>query len=69
MTGMKGVFGFTLEWAPETRTGEAGATTDSSPGASIFTAVQEHLGLKLEDRRGPVEMLMIDHVEKIPTGN
>ena len=69
MTGMRGVFDFTLEWAPETRTGEAGATTDSSPGASIFTAVQEQLGLKLEARKGPVEMLVIDHVERIPTGN
>jgi uncharacterized protein (TIGR03435 family) len=69
MTGMRGVFDFTLEWAPETRTGEAGATTDSAPGASIFTAVQEQLGLKLEARKGPVEMLVIDHVERIPTGN
>jgi uncharacterized protein (TIGR03435 family) len=69
MTGMKGFFDFTLEWAPEARPGDAGATTDSVPGASIFTAVQEQLGLKLDARKGPVEMLVIDHVEKVPTGN
>jgi uncharacterized protein (TIGR03435 family) len=69
MTGMKGVSDFTLEWALEARPGDAGATTDSVPGASIFTAVQEQLGLKLEARKGPVEILVIDHAEKIPTGN
>jgi uncharacterized protein (TIGR03435 family) len=69
MTGMREVFDFTLVWAPAARPGEAGATSDSVPGASIFTAVQEQLGLKLEARKDPVEMLVIDHVEKIPTGN
>jgi len=69
MTGMKGFFDFTLEWAPDARPGEAGGASDSTPGASIFTAVQEQLGLKLESRKGPVEILVIDHVEKIPTGN
>jgi uncharacterized protein (TIGR03435 family) len=69
LTGMKGFFDFTLEWAPDARPGEAGGASDSTPGASIFTAVQEQLGLKLEARKGPVEILVIDHVEKIPTGN
>jgi uncharacterized protein (TIGR03435 family) len=35
----------------------------------VLTAVQEQLGLKLEARKGPVEILVIDHVEKTPTGN
>jgi len=38
-------------------------------GASIFTIVQEQLGLKQEARKGPVEMLVIDHVDKAPTEN
>ena len=33
-------------------------------GPSIFTAVQEQLGLKLESKKAPVEFLIIDHVEK-----
>jgi len=69
MTGLKGFFDFTLEWTPDARPGEAGAASDSSAGASIFAALQEQLGLKLETRKGPVEMLVIDHIEKIPTGN
>lgn len=68
MTGMKGFFAFTLEWTPDTRLGEPGSASDSAPGASIFTALQEQVGLKLEARKRPV-VLVIDHVEKIPTGN
>jgi uncharacterized protein (TIGR03435 family) len=67
MTGAKGFFDFTLEWTPDARPGEA--TSDNVPGASIFAAIQEQLRLKLEVRKGPLELLVIDHVEKIPTGN
>jgi uncharacterized protein (TIGR03435 family) len=58
-TGLTGVFDFTLEWAP-----------DSDPaGPSLFTALQEQLGFKLEARKGPVEVIVIDHMESTPTGN
>ena len=54
-TSLKGIYALTLEYA-------------EMPGADdrpdIFTAVQEQLGLKLEPRREPVEVLVIDHVEK-----
>jgi uncharacterized protein (TIGR03435 family) len=60
-TGLKGVFDFTLEWSPEEmKTGD---------GASLFTALQEQLGLKLEARKGPVDVLVVDHIEKAPTEN
>jgi hypothetical protein len=41
--------------------------TDTPP--TIFSALQEQLGLKLEAKKGPVDLLVIDHVEKTPTAN
>jgi uncharacterized protein (TIGR03435 family) len=41
---------------------EGSAGRDSGP--SIFTAIQEQLGLKLEFTKGPVDVLVIDHIEK-----
>lgn len=59
-TGLKGDFAFTLEWTRGLAESDAGPS--SRP--SLFTAVQEQLGLKLESTKGPVEVLVIDHVEK-----
>src|SRR5438093_1564655 len=42
---------------------------DSQSGPSLFTAVQEQLGLKLDSKKGPVDLLVIDHLEKVPTEN
>lgn len=63
MTGLKGYFEFKLEWTPDD-----GIKPDDS-GPSIFAAVQEQLGLKLESTRGPIDVLVVDHAEKIPTDN
>lgn len=62
-TGIKGIFDITLDWAPETpaRSGAADPT-DTRP--SLFTAVQEQLGLRLEAIKSPVDVLVIDHAEK-----
>lgn len=50
--------------------GEGGAPAASAPeGVNIFAAVQEQLGLKLDQRKGPVDLLVIDHLEKVPTEN
>jgi uncharacterized protein (TIGR03435 family) len=45
-----------------------GAPSDDS-GVSLLTALQEQLGLKLESKKGPVDTLVIDHIEKTPTEN
>jgi uncharacterized protein (TIGR03435 family) len=42
----------------------AGVTPPLADGPSIFTAVQEQLGLKLESTKGPVDVLVIDRVER-----
>jgi uncharacterized protein (TIGR03435 family) len=59
-TELDGVFNLKLQWTPE--------TTALPEGPSLFTAIQEQLGLRLHPRKIPVEVLVIDHVEK-PTEN
>jgi uncharacterized protein (TIGR03435 family) len=61
-TGLTERYDFELEWAP-------GLEADSGSGPSVFTAIQEQLGLKLESTKGEVEVLVIDHVERVPTEN
>jgi uncharacterized protein (TIGR03435 family) len=66
-TGLKGKYDIELKWTPE---GPKAAGDDGSSDSttSIFTAVQEQLGLKLVPAKGPVETLVIDRVE-LPTQN
>jgi uncharacterized protein (TIGR03435 family) len=67
-TGLKGVFDVKLSWTPDEgqRRGQespdAAATDETGP--SIITALQEQAGLKLESKKGPVEVLVIDRAEK-----
>jgi len=44
------------------------ADTASEPGSSIVNSVQQ-LGLKLEARKAPLDMIVVDHLEKLPTEN
>ena len=68
-TGLNGKYDFTLKWTPDPSVGPPPAGAPGGPppdpnGPSLFTAVQEQLGLKLQSTRGPVDILLIDHVEK-----
>ena len=65
-TGLQGHYSFTFDFRPY-MIATGGQPADSS-GPSFFTALQEQLGLKLESQKGPVEMFVIDSVEK-PSGN
>lgn len=68
-TGLKGTYQYTLQFAPQGGLGgmapppgaDAGADNNT---ASIFTALQEQLGLKLESAKGPVDTITIDHIEE-----
>jgi uncharacterized protein (TIGR03435 family) len=64
-TGLAGTLDIDLHWLPDNPAlGPQPDTPPPSPGdPSIFTALQEQLGLKLESTRGPVDVLVIDHVE------
>jgi len=71
-TGLAGRYDFTLafESDPLEGTGEMRQrAAPENPGPTIFAAVQEQLGLKLEQRKGPVEMVIVDRVERVPTEN
>jgi uncharacterized protein (TIGR03435 family) len=70
LTGLTGSYDFTLEWTPEQASVPSpdGAAPPDAGGPSIFTAVQQQLGLKLESRKHPIDMLIIDQVEK-PSAN
>jgi uncharacterized protein (TIGR03435 family) len=65
-TGLAGRFKFELAWTPDRMPTEApppGIPPIDPNGPSIFTALQEQLGLKLEPAKGPVDVLVIDRVE------
>jgi bla regulator protein BlaR1 len=75
-TGLKSGFDFTLHWTPDSThmeqlngaasaQGAGSAASQDATRLSILTALQEQLGLKLEPRRAPVEVLVIDHVERL----
>jgi uncharacterized protein (TIGR03435 family) len=66
-TGMDGTFDVDLVFTPDQPSGAPGGPAPpaaSSDAPSIFTAVQEQLGLKLEASRGPVDVLVIEHIER-----
>jgi uncharacterized protein (TIGR03435 family) len=69
MTGLKGFYDVKLEWTPDLPTLVNGAPAETAPGPSLFTAVQEQLGLRLESRKGPVDVLVVDHADQIPAEN
>jgi uncharacterized protein (TIGR03435 family) len=62
-TGLPGNYDVALKWTPdEDAAKDAGAPADAPP--SIFIAVQEQLGLKLQAGKGPVHTLIVDHIER-----
>ncbi|HEY3837762.1 MAG TPA: TIGR03435 family protein [Bryobacteraceae bacterium] len=67
MTGLEGTYAFSLEWAPEERT--SSQSDDAPAGRSIFAAIQEQLGLRLESGKESMDLLVVDKAEKEPTSN
>jgi uncharacterized protein (TIGR03435 family) len=61
-TGITAAYDYTLDWLPDN------ATAADSNVPSIYTAVEEQLGLKLEAAKAPIEVVVIDSVEK-PSAN
>jgi uncharacterized protein (TIGR03435 family) len=65
-TGLTGKYDYNLEFS-----GAPSAATDNLADSTpdFVTAVRDQLGLKLESKKGPADLLVIDHIEKIPTAN
>jgi uncharacterized protein (TIGR03435 family) len=81
-TGLTKNYDITLEFAPEgivgrgmpgmpppPPSGDGGVSAEPDAAPSLFTALQEQLGLKLEQKKGAVDLLVVDHLEKTPTEN
>jgi uncharacterized protein (TIGR03435 family) len=64
-TGLTGVYDFQLNLTVPAR-GSPDADLDAT---SVFTVIQDQLGLKLESRTAPIAILVVDHAERVPTGN
>ena len=67
-TGLTGRYHADLHWTPDRGMSAGGDPAGAAPELSIFTALPEQLGLKLMPTKGPVEVLVIDHVE-LPSEN
>ena len=67
-TGLNGRYDIDLKWSPQPQIGATPPLVDSQDRPSLFTALQEQLGLKLESSRGLVEVLVVDTVAH-PTPN
>jgi uncharacterized protein (TIGR03435 family) len=63
-TGIEGRYDLALEWSPEDGSSSSASNDGQGSGPSIFTALEEQLGLKLESSKGPVKILVIDRVEQ-----
>ena len=69
-TGLTGIYDLTLKWNPNEDAAAMGGQGGNLPPApessepSLFTAIQEQLGLKLTSQKGPVEVMVIDHIER-----
>jgi uncharacterized protein (TIGR03435 family) len=65
LTGLTGSYDVKLEWTPL----KQGDQADTLAGPTLLDAVQEQLGLKLEMRKGPMDVTVVDRAEKTPLPN
>jgi uncharacterized protein (TIGR03435 family) len=59
-TGLTGRYDFTLEYA---------GLGDDATGPNVFSAIEKQLGLKLDKSRAPLDVIVIDHIDKVPVEN
>lgn len=71
LTRLQGTYDIRLDWVPVPLVGNAadGAAADAAAGSTVFDALEKQLGLKLEERKLPMPVIVIDHIERISTEN
>jgi uncharacterized protein (TIGR03435 family) len=75
LTGLKGAYDIKLDWVPRPPGGNPATdgaipvASDVAAGATVFDALDKQLGLKLEERKQPMPVIVIDHIERVPTEN
>ena len=71
-TGLRAIYDLKLEWTPDAALGSpnsANTEAAAEPGPSLFTALQEQLGLRLESKKVAAEVVVVDHMERAPSEN
>jgi uncharacterized protein (TIGR03435 family) len=59
-TAVEGIYDISLDWVPPNAAGDA---------PSIYTALQDQLGLRLESKKAPFDVIVVDRIDKNPTEN
>jgi uncharacterized protein (TIGR03435 family) len=67
LTGLTGFYDVHLEWAPDNPV--PAETDDAAPLPDIFQAVEEQLGLHLESKKTPIDIIVIDRADRVPVAN
>ena len=68
-TGLSGTFDFALEWGPDPASGSAAPEDHDDRQTNLEEALRDQLGLKLDQKKAPIDLVVIDHLEKTPTEN
>jgi uncharacterized protein (TIGR03435 family) len=72
LTKLPGVYDLTLDWVPDEAL-KPGADSkpagDAPPGPDLLTALQQQLGLKLQPQKAPLELIVVDHADRVPVEN
>jgi uncharacterized protein (TIGR03435 family) len=66
-TGLGGVYTFELKWMPEDPAADPAKNVDAESAPSMYTALQQQLGLRLQPQKVAVEILVVDHAERVPS--
>jgi uncharacterized protein (TIGR03435 family) len=73
LTSLKGAYDFDVYWTPKgqlsagAKAGEAGQAPTPTDDLTVFEAVDKQLGLKLEEQKHPIQVLVVDHVDRTPS--